>query len=369
MRHRHEDEQSDALNDYLDGLVGSAPDQSGDLDPMLRENVDRFFELADKSGARSNLTASRRRQTMQVPIPATALWPTPQAVSQHLPAPRRWGQFLSVMTTGLLVVIAVSLIVIAYGQFGMGNGNGGNQDPTHFAAAPIGTMSPDEVTSARPYPAPDVCTVDPMTRDEMIAHLNAANIATPTTYTRYQQWIKPSADDAEAILTAYDTWKACGLSTSQTGPEYQLRLQTPWFTANMLPMFYGFGLNESQRPVSEEVIEEHVDALLSENRGVEMDATAVAATPAASPPAKTTTQTLIPIPEDATPVTFEGGRSFPTLFAEDIAMTGPDTATAVVYFVNENTGAVNPGLVYTIEFVRVDGQWLINAYTEGNGKG
>lgn len=300
-------------------------------------------------------------------VPTTGIWPTPHGVPQQSPHTRQWGHVFSVMTTGLLVVIAVSLIVIAFGQFG--TGDGGNENPAHFAAAPIGTLSPDDVTSARPYPAPEVCTVEPMTRDEMIAHLNAANIATPTIYARYEQWIEPSAEDTEAIMATYDTWKACGLSTPQTGPQYQLRLQTPWFTANMLPMFYGFGLNKNQRPVSQEMIEVHVDALLSGNYGVQMDATAVSATPAASPPAKTTIQTLVPIPENATPVTFEGGRSFPILFAEDIVITGPDTATAEIYFVNETTGAVNPGLVYTIEFVRVDGQWLINAYTEGNGKG
>ena len=76
----------------------------------------------------------------------------------------------------------------------------------------------------------------------------------------------------------------------------------------------------------------------------------------------------VPIPANATPIAFEGGHSFPTIFAEDIVITGPDTAYAPVYFVNERTGEVSPdGPKITYGFVRVDGQWLIDSYREGVG--
>ena len=64
----------------------------------------------------------------------------------------------------------------------------------------------------------------------------------------------------------------------------------------------------------------------------------------------------------------EGGRAFPILFAEDIMITGPDTAMATLYWVNEHTNEVVAGPHQIVEFVNVDGEWLMLDLVEG-GRG
>lgn len=70
------------------------------------------------------------------------------------------------------------------------------------------------------------------------------------------------------------------------------------------------------------------------------------------------------MPPNATPVVLTGGGAGPVLFADDIMITGPETASAQVVFVNEVTNAVQPGFAYTARFVLMDGHWLLDSYTE-----
>lgn len=200
-----------------------------------------------------------------------------------------------------------------------------------------------------------------MTRDEIIAHIQEANAATEPEYPRYERSIEPSTGDAEAILQTFREWQACGWDTQGFGFGYQMEFETSWFVANNLPLFYARdGQSGVERPVSDEKIEAYVDVLL--NPEPLASPQAAAGTPT-SGPGKEQVERL-PIPDDATPVTLEGGRAIPTIFAEDIEVTGPDTAVASLYFVNEKTGEVMPTTPLTYGFVKVDGQWLIDSYQE-----
>jgi hypothetical protein len=88
---------------------------------------------------------------------------------------------------------------------------------------------------------------------------------------------------------------------------------------------------------------------------------------AGTPPPAPTEPALVTIPAGATPAARPpAGRSFATIFAEDIVITGPNRATATAYFVNTETQEVVPDTPdLHFEFVRIDGQWLIDSYREG----
>ena len=89
-------------------------------------------------------------------------------------------------------------------------------------------------------------------------------------------------------------------------------------------------------------------------------------TPAGTPPPDPTLPAPLPIPDGATPVTrgVGTGRAFPTIFAGDIVVTGPDTARAHAFWVDEVTREVLPQDPLVVEFVRVDGRWLLDSYRE-----
>jgi hypothetical protein len=196
----------------------------------------------------------------------------------------------------------------------------------------------------------------------VVADIQAANMATQQIYERYEQAIEPSAEDAQAIMQTYREWQACSVGGLNVAA--QLELQTPWFTANFLPVFYNYQKGIIERPISEDEIQEYADILMNgDDHAAIAQVTAVAATPPPMP--EEATPSGVPIPANATPITFEGGASYPTIFAEDIVITGPDTAYARSYSIDETTGEVTPGTPITWGFVKVDGQWLIDTYREG----
>lgn len=297
--------------------------------------------------------------TFAAPFDAT---PPTRLVAKPSAHPQRWHRAMPAFTTAALIIAALALTFAAFGPNGLRNGGKGGE-PTHFAMAPVATAAPDELSSTRPRPGANECTVEPMTREEIVNHLQEANVATYQQYPQYEQTIKPTTEQRDAILHTYNSWLACGLSTPTTGPAYQLRFETPWMTANTLPVFYGFTESSNQRPISEEKLEAYADILVG-NNALEIanpDATPLYGTPPASPHG---TPVLVPLPADATPAPRTDGQAGPVLFADDIVMTGPQTASAQVVFVNEKTNAVQPGIAYTARFVLVDGEWLLDAYTE-----
>lgn len=279
---------------------------------------------------------------------------SPQPRRQVIPGVSR---YMSAAMTGLMLVGAVALILFAYLTLGNGGNGSSGDDPTRFAAAPLATVDPDEEASAMPYPGPEYCVVEPMSREEMIAHIQEANIATRPEFPLYEQAIQPTAEEIDAIIGAYDQWKACGLDTPETGTPYQLRHQSVWYSASSLPVFYSMG--DNLRPVSDEQIESYVDGILEYEEAKETPATpdATAATPPMMPERQA--PVLVPIPDGATPVAQEGGRAFPVLFADEIRITGPETASATLYWVDEQSRQITAGDMQVIQFVKVDGEWLI----------
>jgi hypothetical protein len=366
MRH-HDSDPHDALNDYLDSLAGATPADSraGNLDPDLRDGVDRFFDLAEQAGATPRASTRTEQSTMatNVTLPASSmLQPSRRAARRFTPP--AWTRHLHLASTALLIAAVIALSFAAFGPNGLGrNGGNGDREPSgNLAAVPVATVEPGAETSSIPYPTAAECTIE-VTRDEVVADIQAANMATQQEYARYEQAIEPSAEDAQAIMQTFREWQAC--SAGGHNMAAQLELQTPWFTSQQLPVFYNYQDGRVERPISEEKLQEYADILMDgDDRDAIAQVTAVAATPPAMPEAATPIG--LPIPSDATPISLEGGRSFPTIFAEDIVITGPDTAYAKVYFVNEKTGEVTvdaPRVRYG--FVKVDGQWLIDSYQEG----
>lgn len=285
--------------------------------------------------------------------------PAPAAQKRPWFNPRAWSGMMPALSTAALIVAVIALIFSAFGPGGVRNGD--NDGPGHFAAAPVATVSPDDISTTRPYPGPNECTVEPMTREELIEHLKQANTATLQQYPYYEHSIEPTEEQRDAILQTYSAWFACGQDTPDTGPAYQLRLESPWFTGQSLPIFLGFVKQQEQHPISEDELLDYADVLLR---------TAPEATPSTMPVIGTppayhiATPEWVPLPPDATPVERVRGGSFPTLFADDIEITGPQTARAQVVFVDRVTNEVIPGLAYNVGFVLVDGQWLMDSYVQ-----
>ncbi len=364
MRH-HDSDPHDALNDYLDALAGAPPPESRaeDLDPDLRDGVDRFFALAKQAGFDPRASTQPRRPEMSanLTLPASGATAAPPRASRHRRSLPRWTEHLHLASTVLLIATVAALAVAVFGANGIGrNGGNGEGEPNgNLAAVPIATVEPGAESSSIPVPGAAECTIE-VARDEVVADIQAANIATPQQYERYEQAIEPSAEDAQAIMATFREWQACGVGGLNVA--LKMQLQTPWFTANSLPVFYNYQTGSIERPISEEKIQEYADILLGDDHAAIAQVTPVYATP----PSEAATPSGVPIPANATPITFEGGRSFPTIFAEDIVITGPDTAYAKAYFVDETTGEVNPDATpLRFGFVKVDGQWLIDSYREG----
>ena len=354
MRHPSDSDPRDALNDYLDALAGAPPAKpsAGRLDPELRDDVDRFFDLAERAGM---VTGELRRPTMNATLPAST-----NILSPSVPARRNvhllaWTRHLHLASTGLLIAVVIALSIVAYGPNGIGNGdngtgsNGTGDGPSLNGAVPIATIPEAEYTN-------DVeCTVEPMTRDELVAQLKEANQATRPALPRYERSIEPTSEDAAAITQTYREWRACGDFARQ------MRFQTAWYSAQ-LPVFLTVN-GENLRPVSDDAIEAWVDAVL------QPESAATPTTGSATPPMLHGAQERVQVPAGSTPAApdYGGGHGIPTLLPGDIVMTGPDTAVAMVYFVVPETGEVMVVDPQMYQFVKVDGVWLINEYIQNLG--
>jgi hypothetical protein len=369
MRH-HDSDPHDALNDYLDSLAGAPPADSraGNLDPDLRDGVDRFFDLAEQAGMDPRASTQPRRSPMStnLTLPASGAPTAPSRRSHRRRSLLRWTEHMHVASTALLIATVAALAVALFGANGIGRngGEGGKGEPSgNLAAVPMATVEPEAETSSIPYPTADECTIE-ITRDEVVAHIQAATTATEPVHERYEQAIEPSAEDAQAIMQTFREWQAC--SVGGINAATQLELQTPWFTANTLPVFFNYETGTIERPISEEEIQEYANFLMDGDDPLAIaQVTAVAATPPAM--SEKAVSDRVPVPANATPIDLEGGWSYPTIFAEDIVMVGPDTAVVQAYMVNETTAAVQPATPMTYTFARVDGQWLIDSYREGVG--
>lgn len=343
----------DALNDYLDSLAGTPPAESraGDLDPDLRDGVDRFFELAEAARAVPRATTDSGRSDMTTTLPVSTITPMPRSSRRPGSTLPNWTQHLHLLSTVLMFGAVIALAVIAAASYQAGDGDDGTR---LNGAVPVATVPGDDEPSSIPEPTAEECTVDPMTRDDVIQHLTESNTAATPDVSLYEPFVQPSDEEAQGIMQTFREWQAC------QGQPSRLRLQTPWFTLNHDSTVFRDAEGNDLRPVSDEAIAEAADAHMAS------DVYVPEGQPGTPPPAPAE-QDTVPIPAGATPAARPPeGRSFPTIFAEDIVITGPDRATATAYFVNTETREVVPDTPdLHFEFVRIDGQWFIDGYREG----
>jgi hypothetical protein len=228
-----------------------------------------------------------------------------------------------------------------------------------------GTPVPMGESSSFPVPNELNCTVEPLTRDEVVAHLEAANFDEQQTFESYERAIVPTDEDAQAIMNTYRTWQAC-----QSGDHPMatyLALETPHYTAQ-------FGLvaakkgatGDPTQPLSDERIQEMADEAV-------LDSDVLLLTP---PPTLTTEEVdaqitaeataiaqrvVVPLPDGATPVTYDPTRfSISTIFASDIVIAGPNVALVMAVSVDAETGEILNSGQNEIRFVKVDGIWKID---------
>jgi hypothetical protein len=288
---------------------------------------------------------------MSMTLPASTTPPVTRSRRRHAPALPGWRQHLHLLSTALVFAAVIALAVIAFTAGRPGDGDDGSR---LNGVVPATAVPDDAESSSIPEPTAEECTVDPMTRDDVIRHLTASNTATAPDIRLYEQPIQPSDEEALAIMQTFREWQAC------QGQPHRLRLQTPWFTLNHDATVFSDSQGNDIRPVSDEAIAEAADAHMAG------DIYLPAGQPGTPPPTPTE-PAIVTIPPGATPASRPPeGRSFPTIFAEDIVITGPDRATATAYLANTETQEVVPDTPdLHFEFVRVDGAWLIDGYREG----
>jgi len=385
---KNDDEQQDVFIDWLDAYVAgkSTPETGAASDEellALQATVRQFHGLDEQLVQHAVFVAPRPRKWEEVvstqPAMANAMG-SPQGifgrsgpVHGHLAPGVQWQRAASLFLIAA-VIVASSIGVWRFAaNLDIGgttelpaatlpfDGGGSDGDGGMNSLAPIATATSGEESSSFPFPNADECVVDPMTQEEALQHLQAANVATEPELSIYEQGVEPSAADQQAIMQLFREWQAC----DQRGPSvaHMLQFETPWFTANQFPLFLKDG-----RPFSDQQLEEAAELATTLDRpdlaiyGLELHD---------EPMDKGTPPDFVPLPDGATPADSGGGGGYyQTIFADDIVIAGPDYAIARATWVNVK-GEIGLFHQITWEFVKVDGEWKINAFHEpgGGGKG
>ena len=231
-----------------------------------------------------------------------------------------------------------------------------------------GTPVPMGESSSIPYPNGANCTINPLTRDEVVLHIQAASTATEQTYPAYEQAIVPSDEDSQAIMDTFRMWQACQLNGRAYA--YSMSLETVWFTSTSSPFFYSPGWNQPGETIDERIErfadiaildEDELDLLYPPSTPTQQELDAYATEGAIE--AATYQARVVPLPEGATPIAFPTGGGFmPTIFPSDIQIGGPDVAFVTAVLVKQDTGEISTGGNISMRFVRIDGVWLIDRY-------
>jgi len=367
-----------------DGPGKAPPDPRSDADPDLAAACEAARQVHDlDSGLQryaSAISSHRTRTWEDLMLAHTELQPAFPVATTPIPAPvplsrhRRRSPWHAMVNALIAATLILGLSVGIWREAGSpsltawldSSGDG----PNAIIPAASPTADPARTSSSYPYPTSSECTITPLSREEVRAHYEAANGITAPSPVLYQQAIEPSNDDASAIMETFRMWQACGLSGRAMA--YDLALVTPWFTASWSPWFI------DNRPVPARTLDYLIELTLAD----ESEHPAIAAkypdvtsqrlpvygpigTPADATPA------MVPVPADATPMTRAAsqGRAFPSIFAKDIQVIGPDRARALAYFVYESTGEIAPTSPQSIDLVKVDGRWLIDSISGGGPVG
>jgi hypothetical protein len=370
--------REDLFIDWLDAALAgrSTPTDAVSADSDLLATVQaahRFHGLDERATRYALASVPHRTPWEDIMSSTSASVPSaPHVTAPSRPHPsrraeivRRWDRVASLfLVASIVLAIVLGLArVVPTGTDGPPN----DGDTGFTGVIPMATVPPDTELSAYPLVTAADCTQTPMTRDEIIAHLTAANIATGDEFfsTRYEQWAVVPPDDEAAVMATVREWTACNLRGK--GLVYSMRLQTPWMTGQ-----FERAIRQSDRPATAWEIEQRADVLLGDPE-LDINATPIpAATPATPgsepvfPEDSRSPVTVVPLPEEITPLPVPegGGRSFPTVMAGEMQLVGPDRIQAPLYWVDEKTLEIELETPYTIHFMRVGGVWLIDFYGE-----
>ncbi|MGC4190894.1 MAG: hypothetical protein QM589_06995 [Thermomicrobiales bacterium] len=359
-------------------------------DAELTDACEAARQIHDLDGglrSYASAVASQRTRSWEDIMPTNPAFAAPTRTPAFLPAsppspaPRNRNRFARswqlAINAALAAILILGLGVGLWREFGPTSPTG--PDGQNGLAA-SGTPTADTVSSSFPYPNGDECTVTPLTQDEARAFFEAVNVATPPPTVRYEHALVPSAEDSAAIMSTFRMWQACTLSMWPMA--YSLPLITPWYMARHSTWFMDGYVDDPEdakdkRPVSDRTIE-YLTKISTADETQRATITAAysdlfptptsSGTPMDGPP----TATYVPIPNGATPIASpttsptRGRSAFPSIFARDITIIGPDRASALVYSVDERSGEIMPITPRVAEFVKVDGHWLLDDFYEPN---
>jgi len=363
----------DTFADWLDASLAGRSTPAAGVDADLAATqaaADQFHGLVARSSQYAVTVRPRTHSWEDLMSNATMAAPSisgargaPAALpsSRRGTTIRRWDRAASLFLTAVILVA----VVVGLDRLAPGANDGPPGDDGHSGFIPMPTVGPETGLSAYPLVTADECTQQPMTRDEIIAHLTAANTATDTYWeARYEQSVVVSGDDETDVVATIREWQACRLRGK--GPVYSMRLETPWMTAQ-----FERSIRPSGGLATAWEIEQRADQLLGDPE-LDLNATPVPPATPATPGAPLDTdaddppQTVVPLPQGSTPIVYPegGGRAFPSMLKGDLRMVGPDRIQAPLYWIDENTREVVLLTPYSVQFIRIDGVWLVNFYGE-----
>ncbi len=241
----------DALNDYLDALVGTqttAPPSAG-LDPGMRGDVDALFDLARRSGMLNTGSSSMNATITTAPLPSHGGALLNADVHNRLPLP---GRTLNTWLSSAIVLLMLVGIVGGAWWFGPGQRD---DEPLRLAAltdesTPVAIWPEPLSPGEAPWIAaisPEECTAEPLPYSDY-AEAKTTDPGPPDG--SYEIVGVPDPEDAQAVVTTLRGWLACG----DLGHTTRIRA---YYTAEFL--FYS-DISIDNAPYQEDVDQWRADA-------------------------------------------------------------------------------------------------------------
>lgn len=338
--------ESDALNAYLDRLAGVADEPSAPLAPRMQGAVDRLFALAARAdGIKASFGTRNKRSTsitrISRPTAKSRRRAHPTAPTQQ---PRRWSQSIQFVSTAALIMCTVAGVYFAASNGGKHNDEGGTSGP--YSVIPIATLPANVITSSIPPPAAVECTAAPRSDADLIQilvlppHPGAAMADT----SQLGEPVDPAT--AKDVMHTFRQFQAC----SQKGMVYRESASIMTEEGVRFDWYGEPRSGKTPKPLSVLEITTRLNSLF-------------VPTPSSSPIAGPRGQNVVLtiFPED---VRF---RSTPadTISSSATPNPGKDwVIVATAYWVNIDNGQVTFRTPTEVTFVKVKGQWLINHIAE-----
>lgn len=212
----------DALNHYLDECVSAPrPDACAtDLAPGLRDDVDRFIDLAQRA---SMVSTNLRRPPMNTIVSTNSVLPASKRTDPHHPLAKRMNTPTSLAPRDRLniwlsaALVALMFLGLAGGAWWLGPGRG---SPSDDAPLRVAALTPDEGTPTANWPepltpdeapwitaiSPEECTVEPMSYEE---YATAKTTDPGPPQGSYEIIGVPEPAGAQAVVTVLRAWLAC----------------------------------------------------------------------------------------------------------------------------------------------------------------